>query len=255
MANLSVLFPAPAPVGGTTFEFKQLQIFNTSITSVNNGGQCCLWTVPADTAWARFEVWGGGSTGPGACCCQQPAQSGGAGAYARKTIGVCPGDTFRICAAGTTCCTSSCCGVEGFPSYVQNENSSNGSDTINLCARGGPPSCGRCFIGYSGCICIGNTRVESTGSFCGQDFGLPAISGASMPGTCGFQTYQHVPQGPYIGGGARTGWDYCIAGNGCQSIGGFAIWPASGGGGAQVQSGNFCWGHWGAGGLVTVTFG
>lgn len=252
MANLSVLFPRPAPIGGDTFEFDQIQVFNTSITSVTNGGCCCLWTVPSGVNWARFEVWGGGSTGPGACCCQQPAQSGGAGAYARKTITVTSGDTYRICAAGSTCCTSSCCGVEGFPSYVQTESAAT---TINLCARGGPPSCGRCFIGYSGCICIGNTRVESTGSFCGEDFGLPAISGASNPGTCGFKTYQHVPQGPYIGGGARTSMTYCTTLNGCASLGGHAVWPGSGGGGAVTGSGASCWGHWGAGGLVTVTYG
>jgi hypothetical protein len=252
MANLSTLFPTDIFPAAGGAEFKQLQIFNVNILDLNNGGQCCLWTVPAETNWARFEVWGGGSTGPGSCCCQQPAQSGGAGAYARKTISVTPGDTYRICAAGTTCCNSSCCGVEGFPSWVQTETATN---PINLCARGGPPSCGMCFVGFAGCICIGNTRVEATGSFCGQDFGLPAISGASMPGTCGFQTHQHVPQGPYIGGGARTSRDYCIPLNGCASLGGWAVWPSSGGGGAVTGSGVSCWGHWGAGGLVLVTYG
>lgn len=250
MANLSTLFPISDFVATTASD--QFYVYNTSITSNENGGRCCLWTVPAGIRWARFEVWGGGSSGPGGCCCQHPVQSGGAGAYARKTMQVLPGDTYRICAAGSTGCSATCCGCIGLPSYVQTESATY---TINLCARGGPAACGNCFTYSSVNACCGNTRVCLTDSFCGQDFGLPAISGASMIATCGYQSYQYVPQGPYSGGGVRQSRDYCQSLSGCQSIGSFAVWPASGGGGAVSNGGGCCWGNHGAGGLVIITFG
>ena len=34
-------------------------VYNLSIDTPNNGGRCCLWTVPAGTKYAKFEVWGG----------------------------------------------------------------------------------------------------------------------------------------------------------------------------------------------------
>lgn len=248
MASLNSLFPTS---GFITSSVDQVYVFNTSTTTVSNGGRCCLWTVPTGIFWARFEVWGGGSRGPGGCCCQQPAQSGGAGAYARKTIPVKAGDTYRICAGGTTDCSCSCCGTEGFPSYVQTESAVN---TINLCARGGWPSCSQCFV-FSGGTCCANTAVCLTGNFCGQDFGLPAITGAAMGSTCGYQSYQYVPQGPYAGGGARSSFDYCQVFQGSCQIGGFASFPGGGGGGAVTGSGASCWGSPGAGGLVIVTYG
>jgi hypothetical protein len=250
MANLSTLFPLSTFIALSATD--QIYVYNTSITSVSNGGRCCLWTVPSGIRWAKFEVWGGGSSGPGGCCCQQPTQTGGAGAYARKTITVISGDTYRICAAGSTGCSSTCCGTEGFPSYVQTESATN---TINLCARGGPTSCGNCFMFSGTGNCCGYTRVCHCDSFCGEDFGLPAISGASMVTTCGYNSWQYAPQGPYIGGGVRISRDYCVTGSGCQSIGNFAVWPGGGGGGAQTASGNCCWGNHGAGGLVVITYG
>lgn len=250
MANLSTLFPISDYLVLTNTDI--IYVYNTSITSASNGGRCCLWTVPSGTSFAIFEVWGGGGSGPGACCCQQPTQSGGAGAYARKTIQVIPGDTYRVCAAGSTSCTCSCCGSEGNPSYVQTESATN---TINLCARGGPTSCAQCFMMSAGCVCIGNTRICATDSFCGADFGLPAVSGASHHETCGYNHWQYVPQGPYIGGGARMSFDYCVSNGGPTHIGNEAPFPGGGGGGAVVGSGNFCFGGHGAGGLVKITFG
>ena len=60
---------------------QELAVYNTSTTSVNNGGRCCLWTVPAGTSYAIFELWGGGASGDGACCCQMgyPSTSGSYG--------------------------------------------------------------------------------------------------------------------------------------------------------------------------------
>lgn len=252
MANLTTLFPAANfIVDDPTDRFRSLYVFNTSVDSPQNAGRCCLFTTPSNACWLRFELWGSGGNGPGGCCCQQPSQSGGAGAYARITIPATAGNQYTICAGGSGCCTTSCCGSEGFSSFV---TGGSGGSTVNICAAGGPPSCGMCFIGYSGCICVGNTLTCRSNSFSGATFGLPAISGASNPGTCGFQTWQYVPAGPNIGPGVRHSWDYCNSSSGCQALGGFATFPGGGGGGAITNGGPTCWGTFGAGGLVVVTY-
>lgn len=254
MATLTQLFPVSNFLtGAASGNFTTIYVHSTSIDSPSNGGACCLFTVPTGTSWIRFEVWGGGSAGPGACCCQQPVQSGGAGAYARRTVPATAGNTYTVCAGGSTGCMPTCCGTEGNPSFV---SGGTGGSAVAMCAAGGPTSFSQCFMISSGCAFAGqNTNSCRSGSFCGADFGLPAISGASQSsGTCGFQHWQYVPNGPYIGAGVRTGWDYCIAGSGCQSIGGFASFPGGGGGGAQSHGGGCCWGNHGAGGLVIISY-
>ncbi len=251
MATLTQLFPVANFLSGAAAgSFNTIYVYNTSVDTVNNGGRCCLFTVPAGTSWIRFELWGGGSSGPGGCCCQQPAQSGGAGAYARKTVAATVGNTYTICAAGSGCCIATCCGTEGFPSFV---SGGTGASTVAVCAAGGPTSCGQCFM-FSGCYYTGATNTCRSGSYCGQDFGLPAISGANIQSTCGYQSWQYVPSGPYIGPGVRHSFDYCQAGAGCYMIGGHASFPGGGGGGAQVYGGGCCWGSHGAGGLVIISY-
>lgn len=252
MATLRDLFPTSqfgaGGAGGGAMQ--QLYVYNTSIRSINNGGQCCQWTVPSGTTWARFELWGGGGSGPGACCCQQPSHSGGAGAYSRKTISVTPGDNYTICAAGSTNCSPTCCGREGYVTYAQGPN-------LCMCSLGGPTSCSQCFLMSSGCIYAGHTQTCRNNDYCATaDFGLPAISGSARAywHTCGDQSFQFVPQGPYIGGGTKMSWDYCQTGNGCYHVGSHATFPGGGGGGAVSYGGGCCWGSHGAGGLVIITY-
>ena len=47
---------------------KSIFVFHSSwdTTRDSNPGCCCLWTVPAETVWAGFEVWGAGGDGGGA---------------------------------------------------------------------------------------------------------------------------------------------------------------------------------------------
>ena len=119
MSSLTQLFPiANFLTGAAAGNFTTIYVYNTNIDSVSNGGSCCLFTVPSGTSWIRFELWGGGSAGPGACCCQQPVQSGGAGAYARKTVAATAGNTYTVCAAGSTARMPTCCGTEGSPSFA-----------------------------------------------------------------------------------------------------------------------------------------
>lgn len=255
MSDLRALFPpADYITGGASGGMDRIYVYNTSTHSASNGGRCCLFTVPAGSTWATFELWGGGSAGPGSCCCQQPAQAGGAGAYSRKTISVSGGDTYRICAAGSTCCSPSCCGTEGFPSYAQGESVAGG-DSLNVCARGGPRSCGKCFALSNTQNYYGNTCVCGTGSNCGEDFGLPAISGSNRSMWCYSNSMHYIPQGPYYGGGIRGSIVFCQCnGSGCGYFNGYgASWPGGGGGGASTQ-GSYCWGGWGAGGLVIITY-
>ena len=51
----------------------------------NNGGKCCNWTVPQGTTFAVFELWGGGASGVGGCCCMQ-GMPGDGGSYAIKSL-------------------------------------------------------------------------------------------------------------------------------------------------------------------------
>lgn len=248
MSDLRTLFPI-ADIDADTSRLQTLYVYNTNINSAQNGGRCCEWTVPANASWARFEIWGGGSDGPGACCCQQPAQSGGAGAYARKTMSVVPGAAYTICAAGSGCCAQPCCGTEGFPSFVR---VSGGA--LVVCARGGPTSCSKCFQGYdSGCMQESNTRMCCGDSTFGADYSVCAISGSSGGGSCGYNSHQYVPEGPILGGGIKMSRDFCIILSGCSHIGGTASFPGGGGGGATT-GGGCCWGGFGAGGLVTITW-
>ena len=253
MSTLSSLFPdsrynITSPGGGT---FTQLYVYNTNVNSVTNGGQCCLWTVPAGVVWAKFEVWGGGGSGGGSCCCQDMARGGGAGAYARKTIRVVPGQTYTICAGSSGCCNTACCGQCGFPSYACNASATY---PLCLCAAGGPGGISQCFWGTNGC-CSCPTCWACSGSYCGQDFGLCAVSGSAHEGSgCYFDAWGYVPQAPYLGGGVRVSRTYCGEFYmGCDGVGA-STFPGGGGGGAHAHGGPCCWGGWGAGGLVLITY-
>ena len=71
--------------GVSTGVAHQFFLYNNNYWSVSNGGCCLNWTVPPLTTSVRFELTSGGGTGSiGACCSNGP--SGGAGAYATKTL-------------------------------------------------------------------------------------------------------------------------------------------------------------------------
>lgn len=246
MATLRALFP-------TDQFFSQninrccLMVYNTNINNVTNGGRCCLWTVPSGVSWAKFEVWGGGGDGPGACCCMQPVYPGGSGSYARKTIRVVPGDRYRICAGSSGCCAGPCCGTNGFPSWVQTESATY---AINLCAQGGQGGCSQCFYAYSAQFSYPTQRC---GSYCGADFFLCGNRGGAKATVCGYDSHQWLPGPTYIGGSMRLSFDYCLPCHGCGHVG-ESVFPGGGGGGAVANGGPCCWGGWGMGGLVVITF-
>ena len=252
MSNLRALFPDTnfsVTTGGNTPAM--LYVYNTNIQTANNGGRCCLWTVPSGSVWAKFEVYGGGGDGAGGCCCMQGGLPGGSGSYARKTIRVNPGESYTICAAGTGCCAQSCIGTQGFPSYACNASATY---PLCLCASGGMRGDNRCFAGTSGCY---SCSTQICGSACGYDFAICGTSGASYDGVyCGFDGWQYNPTGVYdMAMGQRISYDVCLICFGC-GIAGAANFPGygAGGGNAHVHGGPCCWGGFGSGGMVVVTY-
>jgi hypothetical protein len=246
--SLRALLDFPA-VGASSVAYTSFQVYNTSKDAAENGGQCCLWTVPAGVIWAAVELWGGGGGGSGARCCQS-GWAGGSGSYSRKIINqLVEGDTYRICAAGSTNCSQDCFnGCAGNPSYVFHENAA-----INVaCASGG--SQGRaCCQFHIGCSCQG-CAPQQFGSFCGS-FGVCGVTGGAVGSPmCSGSSYQFMPSAPFTMGGMRATKDTCSGFCGGCCAGGYATWP--GGGGATASShttGPFC-GAAGSGGLVTIFY-
>jgi len=186
------------------------------------------WAVPTGSRIATFEIWGGGGQGAGARCCQQGIP-GGAGAYARKTIKVTPGDTYVFC----TCIAVHCCyytesnhnrSQRGGKTYVI------GNNLNNFCAEGGNPGATCCWffssyrhneymymcdllarsIGdsdtdYYNRACFYGTNHGTRGvygwaqtSCCGSDYGADAH-------VCGFKTGIPFPGGSFMWGRAMRG--------------------------------------------------
>jgi len=242
---------------------KQLYVYNTSITGHNNGGCCCLWTVPAGTTAIKFELTGGGGSGGVGHCCANGIP-GGSGAYAVKTLcssQFTPGSTqYTICAGGSTECSVCgacqscwCCGRRGCRSYV------TGSGLSNFCANGGTWGWQQCSGGCHTCnhqrhwdaICVGTEAP-----FYGADFGIRGKSATRQQNNeCRGDWWQFSADGvgPYGVGGARS-VDMCTNSpwwKGC-CIGLNAYF--GGGGFSPYTDGSCCWSGWGSGGLVVVTY-
>ena len=179
---------------------RQFWVWNDS-TGIGNGGRCCLWTVPANTVNATFELWGGGGGGHGGCCCQFPNRPAAGGSYAIRTIQTTAGCQYTVCAGGsTTCCCHGCIGGNGYPSFV------TGSSIPTTCAPGG-------CAGKACCFTSAYTCHPSFVWQCGTgDWGLPQITGSSKRSQyCHNQMWAFIG-GPALYGISRRGRDWC-AGN------------------------------------------
>lgn len=218
-------------------------------------GRCCLWTVPSHVSCATFEIWSGGGGGAGHTCCNCCSFSiGGAGGnYAIKTIAVCPGWTYTVCAGGSwPCAKSHTCGAGmGCRSYV------TGCNLSNFCTEGG---CGGWMCNgdawgprhhWSGCA---NTNICS--SF-GADFGVSGSvgfrAGQTMCRCHGATSYTGMA--PFVGKFMVTSVTEAWCSCGC-----YVNWPAGGGmSGTSSYCGNWakcCAGGMGMGGsgIVKITF-
>lgn len=239
--NGTGLVPAVTP--------REFSVYNTNTNSVNNGGCCCAWTVPSGVTWVTFEIWGGGGGGPGGCCCMFGNPSG-SGAYAVKTVRsqTLGGCAYTICAAGTSCSSPSQNGFTGYTTYV------TGYGLSNFCATGGSNGCSFCW-GYGGAY-----TCESMFPYCccayGGDVCIPGSHGGYQTSQfCRAQGKQWAPTGPAAQSGPQFGPNGCS----CGGYGGYSFFcapahPGAGGMSAQMHWPCAC-GQFGAGGLVSVTYG
>jgi hypothetical protein len=250
MANLRTLTGSIAASAATNYPTEVL-IYNLNVETANNGGICCLYTVPVGTKYIKFEMWGGGGGGAGACCCQQGAP-GGSGAYAVKTV--CSanlgGCQYTICAGGTTSTSPNCIGCPGCDSYV------NGFGLSNFCARGGAYGDTHCFYAFCYSCCIPYTLCCCA---YGGDICVPGNQSTfQIYNWCQAAFQQHAMLAASTASGPMFGPGGCINGspNGsCTNWFTKAYYPGGGGMSANTIGGN-CWcGGQGASGLVSVTYG
>ena len=246
--NLSAVGYSATITAASTNYPQEFTVYNTNINTISNGGCACVWTVPAGTTFVTFEIWGGGGGGAGSCCCMQTTQGAGAGGYAVKTVynqGGLGGCVYCMCAGGSSGTQTSQPGCSGNPSYV------TGYGLTNFCACGGAQGCTTCNA-YSSCY---TCQIMTCCSYaCGGDIVAHGLRGSSIQtqfchsyGWASQPTAPATVSGPFIGP------------NGCNN-GGCTNWtypPFPGGGGysAHVVSGGCCQGMWGAGGLISVTYG
>jgi hypothetical protein len=246
MPGLRDLLEVGAGVGGA-LDFEEFHVFNSNKTTQNNGGACCLFTVPAGVTWFAIEMWGGGGGGAGACCCRA-GWPGGSGSYARKFVtNISEGDEYTICAAGSTYCSQSyCCGCVGYPSFVR----VNGG-AIEACASGGSQGGTNCYF-MIGCNCQFCVPYQC-GSWQGG-FGLCGVTGSAKGNPfCSQNAYGFMPGAPFTTGGNRPTMSYCVQCHGSQ-LGGDPHWPGGGGASAVTHDNRICCGQYGAGGLVTIYY-
>ena len=242
-----------------------LRVYHTSFTSVSNGGCCCLWTVPASPAGitsVKFELWGGGASGNDGCCCAWTAYEPTSGNYVKKQQDTTAGCQYRICAGGSTACAYqiSNVGCTGCSSYVYDVT----AGTTIACACGGEsgssqPGFTSPFTAYTCCwgrINGGNntSRVSSV-----NDIDIMGTGNTSHKIQHCFT--EHYSSGS--GGWTMDGWrsfNFCDttwyrSGQSVHSGGsGYGMYPGGPGVSGIACGDGRCWGSFGAGGLVILTW-
>lgn len=225
-------------------------VFNANLgDNVNDGGRCCGITIPAGSGSALVEMWGGGGSGSGACCCQWPFSQASTGSYVQTKFSVVPGESYIICAGGSTGCSPSCRGQDGQPSYVVR----SGGSTC-ACAHGGIPGCALCFFKSFNCtgICIPSGVHNNTSVGCVK---VCATRGHSQTSNfCASDMHESLSGSPKFSQNTRIGTNQCctqFTQSGCCRNRNH--WPGGAGNGAGSCGGGCCWSGWGAGGLVIMT--
>ena len=242
-------------LGGDTnaLSLKSIYVFHSTCdtTRDSNPGCCCLWTVPTDTTWAAFEVWGAGGDGGGVCCCMQ-GFPGGSGSYGRKIGEVTASSQFTLCAGSAGCCRP-VMGCVGCGSYACSSTGCCDGTYFCLCASGGGYGCGACHFGAaSGTYC--GCPTYSCGCVHGADFAICGFNGGGA-GTsmCASSAFQLIQSAPMAQMGARMSRDQCYKTHG-RDNGGPATFPGGGGGTGNTHDGTCYCGGPGAGGLVVVYY-
>ena len=273
-SQLSGALPAldGSALTGTGHGTRTFMIWHNSHWSVVNGGCCLAWTVPADTETIQFELVGAGGPGGSSAGDYEITFGGQGGGYVAKTV--CSeggqftpgGSTYTLCAGGTSqcsCCCHCCMATrQGCTTWVQ------GDGLSNLCAVGGlggstpwdkMSSCYNCHMGGIQC-CAPNydstwmTQTVHT-QWYGGDYGFTGTSGSydrKYDCCSDVKGWAGGPTGPFAVSGTVNGGQACTQCSGCR--GGHSSFPGGGGVGHPTASGSACWGGWGAGGLVRITY-
>ena len=222
----------------------------TGQASVHYSGHQCAWTVPADTKGIKFEMYGGGASGWGACCCMMVGLPGGAGGYVVKHLNLEDGDfvgdgtdVYQICSAGSGCCHPHSGVARGHTSYV------TGPGLSNYCATGGSVGQIQChsFNCYTCChTCFNCAPVY------GGDYGMGGRSSWFHSNHyCADGLWQVASGAPGpLGTGDAHSPDACTFG---MHSGGSVASPGVGGY-SGMTSGSCCCGKAGGGGAVVVTY-
>ena len=268
--NVGVKFPDNT-TQETLIQYNEFYVYNGNHWSVTNGGRCCLWTVPTGTTSIKFELLSGGGPGGASGGDFDFGVGGSGGNYTSKVLRKSAGNfvagcQYRICAAGTSSCSCCCrCGVNcrhGCKSFVQ------GSGLTNFCAQGGMggstpydvnSNCYNCFIGNTQCN-KGQYNAGWMNCYCneatfGGDIEFRGTSGSmNRQYNCCADTFSVAgsPTGPFATSGGVSGKHWCVGNLACCSA--HSVFPGGGGPGHGIGSSSACWGSWGAGGLVKVTY-
>ena len=219
-------------------------------------GCCCLWTIPADTKVLRWELWGAGGNGHGACSCDrcQHFMGAGGGTYNTKTIQSVPGCQYTVCAGGVYPCYSrECNACNGCTSYV------NGFNLSGFCACGGSGGCANgswtdsCFTYMEACRQPG----ENNGEFANFTHAGPwGAAGPYMYPGDACHCWKHLSYSS-AGSMMNTGRNDQFQNDCWMRCGCWTVPYASGGQGAKSNvCGTSCCGQGGTGGsgVVKVTY-
>ena len=249
----------------------EFYVYNANHWTPVNGGKCCLWTVPAGTTSIQFEILSGGGPGGSSGGDYDHGVGGAGGNYTMKSLkksgGAFQGGcTYTICSAGTSDCSCCCsCNMNcrhGCVSYV------TGPGLTNFCAIGGmggathwdvSSNCYNCHIGNTQCS-VGNYNAGWVTYSCntptyGGDVEFRGTTGGFVRQyDCCSQAYSTAgaPSGPFTAPTGSTGKARCVGNWACCSA--HSAFPGGGGAGHATDATDACWGGFGAGGLVKVTY-
>ena len=270
LANDAVTFPDGTKQYKNP-EKQEFYVYNSSHWTPVNGGKCCLWTVPFGTGTIKFEVLSGGGPGGSSGGDYDHGIGGQGGNYTAivltKTGGsFTDGCQYTICSAGTSDCSCCCsCNMNcrhGCTSFVV------GAGLTNFCAIGGmggstnwdiSSNCYNCFIGNTQCS-LGNYNAGWVNHVCdtptyGGSIEFRGTSGSynSQYNCCAEQfSVQGSPSGPFSAPHGVGGKHRCVGNLACCSS--HATFPGGGGAGHATDASSACWGSFGAGGLVRITY-
>jgi len=255
----------------TAIQYNEFWVYSPNHWTVLNGGRCCAWTVPAGTTSIKFEVLSGGGPGGSSGGDNDFGVGGSGGNFTTKVLTKSAGQfvagcVYTICAAGTSDCSCCCmCGVNcrhGCKSFVI------GQGLSNFCAQGGTggstnwdmvSNCYNCFIGNVQCN-VGQYNAGWINCYCneatfGGDIEFRGTSGSmNAEYSCCADRFSvaGIPTGPFKSAHGVSGKHACTGGAACCSA--HSVFPAGGGAGHNTASVSGCWGSFGAGGLVKITY-